>query len=44
MEVVSSEVAQRADEQMRLGDKESARAHLDSAMRELRRHGVAFDE
>jgi hypothetical protein len=26
MEVVSSEVAQRADEQMRLGDKESARA------------------
>jgi ribulose-5-phosphate 4-epimerase/fuculose-1-phosphate aldolase len=41
---VPHEVAQRAYEQMRLGDKESARAHLDSAMRELRRHGVAFDE
>jgi ribulose-5-phosphate 4-epimerase/fuculose-1-phosphate aldolase len=40
---VPHEIAQRAYEQMRLGDKESARAHLDSAMRELRRHGVAFD-
>lgn len=41
---VPPDVAQRAYEQMRLGDKESARAHLDSAMRELRRHGVAFDQ
>jgi ribulose-5-phosphate 4-epimerase/fuculose-1-phosphate aldolase len=37
------DVAQRTYEQMRLGDKESARAHLDSGMRELRRHGIAFD-
>jgi ribulose-5-phosphate 4-epimerase/fuculose-1-phosphate aldolase len=40
---VPPDVAQRAYDQMRLGDKESARAHLDSAMRELHRHGIAFD-
>jgi ribulose-5-phosphate 4-epimerase/fuculose-1-phosphate aldolase len=40
---VPPDVAQRTYEQMRLGDKESARAHLDSGMRELRRHGIAFD-
>jgi ribulose-5-phosphate 4-epimerase/fuculose-1-phosphate aldolase len=40
---VPADIAQRAYEQMRLGDKESARAHLDSAMRELRRRGVAFE-
>jgi ribulose-5-phosphate 4-epimerase/fuculose-1-phosphate aldolase len=32
---VPHEIAQRAYEQMRLGDAESARAHLDSAMRRL---------
>jgi hypothetical protein len=37
-------VAQRTYEQMRDGDKESARAHLDSAMRELRRRAIAFDQ
>ena len=41
---VPPDVAQRAYEQMRLGDKESARAHLDSAMQELRRHRIAFDK
>lgn len=41
---VPHDVAQRAYEQMRLGDKESARAHLDSGMRELRRYGIAFDK
>ncbi|MDR5753511.1 MULTISPECIES: aldolase [unclassified Caballeronia] len=40
---VPHDIAQRAYEQMRLGDKESARAHLDSAMRELHRQGVPFD-
>lgn len=32
---VPHEIAQRAYEQMRLGDAESARAHLQSAMRRL---------
>lgn len=41
---VPHDIAQRTYEQMRLGDKESARAHLDSGMRELRRHGIAFDK
>jgi len=40
---VPHDVAQRTYEQMRLGDKESARAHLDSAMRQLRVHGITFD-
>ena len=40
---VPHDVAQRTYEQMRLGDKESARAHLDSAMRQLRGQGIAFD-
>jgi ribulose-5-phosphate 4-epimerase/fuculose-1-phosphate aldolase len=40
---VPHDVAQRTYEQMRLGDKESARAHLDSAMRQLRGHGITFD-
>jgi ribulose-5-phosphate 4-epimerase/fuculose-1-phosphate aldolase len=40
---VPHDVAQRAYEQMRAGDAPSARAHLDSAMRELRRRGVNFD-
>jgi ribulose-5-phosphate 4-epimerase/fuculose-1-phosphate aldolase len=40
---VEHDVAQRTYLQMREGDKESARAHLDSGMRELRRHGIAFD-
>jgi hypothetical protein len=41
--VVPHDVAQRTYEQMRLGDKESARAHLDSAMRQLRAGGNGFD-
>ncbi|MEI5999436.1 aldolase [Paraburkholderia bengalensis] len=36
-------IAQRAYEQMRLGDKESARAHLDSGMRRLRDAGNRFE-
>ncbi|MGF6721949.1 ribulose-5-phosphate 4-epimerase/fuculose-1-phosphate aldolase [Paraburkholderia sp. GAS41] len=43
LKAVPHEVAQRTYEQMRLGDKESARAHLDSAMRQLRGRGIAFD-
>jgi ribulose-5-phosphate 4-epimerase/fuculose-1-phosphate aldolase len=43
LKAVPHEVAQRAYEQMRLGDKESARAHLESVMRELRRRGVEFE-
>ncbi|WP_394789862.1 aldolase [Rhodoferax sp.] len=35
-------VAQRAYEQMRLGDPASARAHLDSMLRLLQRDGVVF--
>ena len=41
---VPHDVAQRAYEQMRLGDKESARAHLDSSIRELHRRGITFDK
>ncbi|NPT34877.1 aldolase [Paraburkholderia xenovorans] len=41
---VPHDVAQRAYEQMRVGDKDSARAHLDSGMRELHRRGIAFDK
>ncbi|WP_027800825.1 aldolase [Paraburkholderia dilworthii] len=44
LKAVPHDVAQRTYEQMRAGDKESARAHLDSAMRELRRRGIAFDQ
>ncbi|MEX3934114.1 aldolase [Paraburkholderia phymatum] len=40
---VPHDVAQRTYEQMRLGDKESARAHLDSGMRRLREAGNPFD-
>jgi ribulose-5-phosphate 4-epimerase/fuculose-1-phosphate aldolase len=40
---IPHEVAQRAYEQMRAGDAQSARAHLESGMRELRRRGVDFD-
>jgi ribulose-5-phosphate 4-epimerase/fuculose-1-phosphate aldolase len=36
---VPHDIAQRAYEQMRLGDAESARAHLHSAMRRLQRSG-----
>ena len=43
LKVVPHDVAQRTYEQMRLGDKESARAHLDSAMRQLRAGGNGFD-
>lgn len=43
LKVVPHDVAQRTYEQMRLGDKESARAHLESAMRQLRGRGIAFD-
>jgi ribulose-5-phosphate 4-epimerase/fuculose-1-phosphate aldolase len=41
---VPHEVAQFAYEQMRLGDAQSARAHLDSAMRRLRREGNDFEK
>ena len=37
-------VAQLAYEQMRAGDPASARAHLDSAMRRLKRLGSHFDQ
>ncbi len=40
---VPPDLALRAYEQMRAGDKESARAHMDSGMRELRRRGIGFD-
>ncbi|WP_423199547.1 Decarboxylase NovR [Cupriavidus sp. H19C3] len=40
---VPPDIAQRTYEQMRQGDPESARAHLDSGMRRLRAQGVAFD-
>ena len=41
---VPHEVAQFTYEQMRLGDAQSARAHLDSAMRRLRSQGNGFDK
>ena len=37
-------IAQRTYEQMRMGDAESARAHLASAMRQLRASGNRFEE
>jgi ribulose-5-phosphate 4-epimerase/fuculose-1-phosphate aldolase len=40
---VPHDIAQRTYEQMRAADAESARAHLASGMRELRRRGIAFD-
>ena len=43
LKAVPHDVAQRAYEQMRLGDKESARAHLDSGMRQLRAGGNGFE-
>jgi ribulose-5-phosphate 4-epimerase/fuculose-1-phosphate aldolase len=41
---IAPEVAQRAYEQMRLGDAQSARAHLDSGLRMLRRQGNSFED
>jgi ribulose-5-phosphate 4-epimerase/fuculose-1-phosphate aldolase len=41
---VPHEVAQLTYEQMRLGDAQSARAHLDSSMRILRSQGIGFDQ
>ncbi len=40
---IAHEVAQRAYEQMRLGDAQSARAHLDSGMRMLRAQDNGFE-
>lgn len=39
---VAHDIAQRAYEEMRAGDKESARAHMDSALRRLRAAGNRF--
>jgi ribulose-5-phosphate 4-epimerase/fuculose-1-phosphate aldolase len=44
LKAVPHEVAQFAYEQMRLGDAQSARAHLDSAMRRLRSEGNSFEK
>ncbi|WP_027209880.1 aldolase [Burkholderia sp. WSM2232] len=44
LKAVPHEVAQRTYEQMRAADKESARAHLQSGIRELRRRGIVFDQ
>ena len=41
---VPHEIAQLTYEQMRLGDAQSARAHLDSSMRILRSQGIGFDQ
>ena len=41
---ISHEVAQLAYEQMRMGDAESARAHMQSALRILRSTGNAFEK
>lgn len=41
---VSDEVARRASEQMRQGDEQSARAHLASAMQQLRDSGSRFEQ
>lgn len=43
LKTIPEEVAQRAYEQMRAGDAESARAHLESGMRQLHERGIAFD-
>ncbi|WP_070105752.1 aldolase [Burkholderia plantarii] len=43
LKTVPRHIAQRAYEQMRLGDPASARAHLDSAMRQLRAAGSDFE-
>lgn len=40
---VPHDIAQRTYEQMRIGDPESAHAHLESSMRRLRSKGVPFD-
>jgi ribulose-5-phosphate 4-epimerase/fuculose-1-phosphate aldolase len=37
-------VAQRSSEQMRRGDPQSARAHMDSLLRRLRAEGVRFED
>ena len=44
LKAVPHEVAQRTYEQMLASDKESARAHLNSGMRELRRRKIAFEQ
>lgn len=44
LKAVPHEIAQRTYEQMRAADKESAQAHLESGMRELRRRGIGFDQ
>jgi len=44
LKAVPHDVAQRTYEQMRVGDKESARAHLDSGMRLLLARGNGFDK
>jgi ribulose-5-phosphate 4-epimerase/fuculose-1-phosphate aldolase len=43
LKAVPHAIAQRAYEQMRLGDEESARVHLDSGMRRLRDAGNRFE-
>jgi ribulose-5-phosphate 4-epimerase/fuculose-1-phosphate aldolase len=43
LKTVPHDIARHAYEQMRLGDKESARVHLDSGMRRLRDAGNRFD-
>ena len=43
LKAVPRDIAQHAYEQMRLGDKESARVHLDSGMRRLRDAGNRFE-
>ena len=40
---VAKAVAERTARQMRVGEEDSARAHLASVMRRLRSHGVAFE-
>jgi ribulose-5-phosphate 4-epimerase/fuculose-1-phosphate aldolase len=41
---VPHEVAQLTYEQMRLGDAQSARAHMDSSIRTLRNQGNGFEQ
>ncbi|ACR31485.1 aldolase [Burkholderia glumae] len=44
LQTVPRHIAQRAHEQIRLGDPASARAHLDSALRRLRAAGSDFEQ
>lgn len=41
---VAPDIAQRTYEQMRAGDAQSARAHMDSLLRQLRRQGATFEQ